>query len=67
MCRFRRRIRDRNAELLGRAYYLGPRRSLYCACYAIPLRARWAAVSVVHLTMREKSLPRPRGMTELRI
>jgi hypothetical protein len=33
----------------------------------MPLRARWAAVSVVHLTMREKSLPRPRGMTELRI
>jgi hypothetical protein len=31
------------------------------------LRARWAAVSVVHLTMREKSLPRPRGMTEVRI
>src|SRR5881409_98420 len=24
------------------AYHLGPRRSLYCACYAMPLRARSA-------------------------
>ena len=30
---------NRNAELLVRAYHLGPRRSLYCACYAMPLRA----------------------------
>ena len=39
-----------------------------CTVRAMPCHcARWAAVSVVHLTMREKSLPRPHGLTELRI